>query len=398
MTTVGVAGMGSMLAARSALAQTSQSPASPAASAPGQMPKRSFGKTGVKVSMLSLGGIFDISQNQLVLQRALDFGVTYWDTAEVYVNGNSEKGIGIYLEKHPEVRKQLFLVSKAGGPHTPASLTQKLEQSFERMKTDYVDLYFLHGVQGGGEFTQEIKDWAEKAKAANKIRFFGFSTHGGMEATLQAAAKTGWIDGLMLKYDYRLMHTDAMRRAMDACEQAGIGITAMKTQGGGPLHPDSEADEKLAGHFLKRGFTDKQAKVKAVWENPQVAAVCSQMGSVSVLESNVAAALDKTKLTAADHAAMRQYAQDTCEQFCAGCTHLCERSLEHSVPVGDAMRALMYERIYRDRDLAIQTLHTLSAEARRKLVSSDFTRAERVCPHRLPIGQLMADAHQLLVA
>lgn len=360
------------------------------------MPMRPFGKTGVKVSMLALGGIFDISANQLVLQRALDFGVTYWDTAEGYVNGNSEKGIGMYLEKHPEVRKQLFLVTKAGGPHTPAALTKKLEQSLQRLKTDYVDLYFLHGIRGGNEFTDEIKAWAEKAKAANKIKFFGFSTHGGMEETLQAAAKTGWVDGLMLKYDYRLMHTDAMRAAMEACEKAGIGVTAMKTQGGGPIHPDNDADLKLAGHFVQRGFNDKQAKVKAVWENPQVAAVCSQMGSVFVLESNVAAALDKTKLTAADHAALRLYAQSTCSQYCAGCTHLCEDALGGRIPVGDVMRSLMYKRIYADHDLALQTLRSMSNAARSSLLVTDFTASERACPQGLPIGQLMAEAHHML--
>ncbi len=90
---VGVAGMGSVLAANHGIAQTA---AVPPATSP-NVPLRPFGKTGVKVSMLALGGIFDITTNQLVLQRALDFGVTYWDTSSVYTNGNSEKGIGMVL-------------------------------------------------------------------------------------------------------------------------------------------------------------------------------------------------------------------------------------------------------------------------------------------------------------
>ncbi len=396
MTAVGIAGMGSMLGTRCMLAQGDSTAAASPSGLAGKMPMRAFGKTGVKVSMLALGGIFDISANQLVLQRALDFGVTYWDTAEGYVNGNSEKGIGMYLEKHPEVRRQLFLVTKAGGPHTPAALTKKLEQSFERLKTDYVDLYFLHGIRGGDELTDEIKVWAEKAKAANKIKFFGFSTHGGMEETLQAAAKTGWVDGLMLKYDYRIMHTDAMRAAMDACEKAGIGVTAMKTQGGGPIHPDNDADLKLAGHFLQRGFTDKQAKVKAVWENPQVASVCSQMGSVFVLDSNAAAANDKTKLSSQDHDALRHYAQATCSQYCAGCTHLCEQALRQHIPVADVMRSLMYARVYSDNDLARQTFRAMSPAKQSALLSIDFSASEQICPQRLPIGKLMAEAHQML--
>src|SRR4029077_3452931 len=150
---------------------------------------------------------------------------------------------------------------KASGSHSPEGLTATLEESLHRMNTDYIDLYFLHGLRGGDEFTEEIKAWAEKAKAAKKIKFFGFSTHGNMEGSLQTAAKVGWVDGLMLKYDYRLMHTDAMRAAMDACAKAGVGLTAMKTQGGGPIRPENEADLKLAGQFVQRGFTSQQAKV-----------------------------------------------------------------------------------------------------------------------------------------
>ena len=399
MKAVGVAGVGSVIASSQVLAQSATpepaAAAAPSASVP-QMPLHPFGKTGVKVPMLGLGGIFDIAANQLVLQRALDFGVTYWDTASGYTNGNSEKGIGMYFEKNPEVRKRIFLVTKASGPHSPEGLTATLQESLQRMKTDHIDLYFLHGIRGGHELTDEIKGWAEKAKAANKIRFFGFSTHGGMEGSLQEAARLGWVDAIMLKYDYRLMRTDEMRAAMDACHQAGVGLTAMKTQGGGPFRPNDEADNKLAAHFIQRGFTPHQAKVKAVWENPQVACVCSQMSNLNVLESNVAAALDKTKLTAADHAALKQYAADTRSRFCAGCAQRCEGALQGAAPVADLMRCLMYHRHYGDRELALSVFRSLPAETRSKLPVLDFTPAEEACPHRLPIGDLMRQASRLL--
>jgi len=99
-------------------------------------------------------------------------------------------------------------------------MTKALNVSLERLKTDYIDLYFVHGPDNTSEFTPEMKAWAEKAKADKKIRFFGFSTHKNMEASLQAAAKLGWIDGIMLKYDFSLMHTDDMKSAMDAATKA----------------------------------------------------------------------------------------------------------------------------------------------------------------------------------
>jgi len=389
--TLGVVGVGSMVGTGQALAQSNapaaETTASPAA--PAKVPARMFGRTGVPVSMLALGGIFDIVSNQLVLQQALNWGVTYWDTAAGYNGGKSEGGIGMFLEKNPQARKDIFLVTK----HDGGEMTDALNQSLERLKTDYVDMYFLHGSTGG--FSAETKAWAEKMKAAKKIRFFGFSTHSNMEQNLQDAAKAGWIDGIMLKYDFRIMQTDAMKAAMDAATKAGIGLTAMKTQGSGPVPTVTEDDLKLGGHFIQRGFTQHQAKLKILWENPQLATVCSQMPNVTILHSNIAAALDKTALTAADHAALREYAAATQSRHCAGCTQFCETALNHQVPVGDVMRALMYHRSYGDPELARTVFSQMPETARLGLAGFDYAAAERACPHGMPIGQLMREADAL---
>lgn len=396
MKLAGLAGAASVVGSGRTFAQTN-SPAPTAAESPvSPVATRVFGKTNVPVSMLALGGIFDVTSNQLVIQRALDYGVTYWDTANSYNNGNSERGIGMYFEKHPEARKKVFLVTKAGGGHAVDSINAKLEESLQRLKTDHVDLFFLHGLGSPDALNADIKAWAEKTKASGKIRFFGFSTHGNMENMLQAAAKLGWIDGIMLKYDYRLMQTDAMRSAVDACAKAGVGLTAMKTQTKGPLQSDNDADIKLGEHFVKRGFTEHQARLKAVWESPHIASICSQMPNITILTANVAAALDKTKLTAADHAALRTYADATCTRYCDGCSHLCERALGHRVPVADVMRSLMYHRHYGDLPLARETLAALSPQSRAEMASLDYSDAERLCPNRLPIAQLMREANALL--
>ena len=78
-----------------------------------EIPTRPFGATGVNVSCLSLGGMFDIPSNQLLLKQALKWGVTYWDTADCYEGGNSEIGIGEFLKKYPETRQKIFLVTKS---------------------------------------------------------------------------------------------------------------------------------------------------------------------------------------------------------------------------------------------------------------------------------------------
>ena len=216
MKTVGVVGVGSLMGGTGILAQVASPPATTAKPVDAKLPMRPLGKTGVKVSSLALGGIFDIASNQLQLKQALDWGVTYWDTASGYNGGKSETGIGMYFEKNPQARKSVFLVTKASGAHSVDDMSQSLEQSLERMKTDYVDAFFLHGISSTDVLTPEVKAWAEKMKAAKKIRFLGFSTHSNMEQCLTEAARLGWIDVVMLTYNYRVLNTDAMKAAVDA--------------------------------------------------------------------------------------------------------------------------------------------------------------------------------------
>jgi predicted aldo/keto reductase-like oxidoreductase len=353
--------------------------------------KRPFGRTGENVSMLSLGGIFDIPNNQLLLKQAVRWGVTYWDTANSYMGGDSERGIGKYFSRYPEDRKKIFLVTKSGA-WTLKGMDRHLHRSLERMQTDTIDLFFVHGINDIGEMNDEIKRWSEKMKSEGKIRFIGFSTHSNMEECLADAPALGWIDGIMMTYNYRLMHTDSMRAAVDACAEAGIGLTAMKTQGGGQVRTHNETELQLAGRFVKMGFTSEQAKLKAVWENPQIASICSQMPSLSLLSANVAAAANQTRIGEKGHRLLQQYAVETASDYCAGCTRICGSAVQQAVPIGDVMRCLMYSRSYGDQDRARAKFHNFDPAVRLRLADLDFTEAEKRCPQRLPIGRLMREA------
>jgi len=359
-----------------------------------EVPTRLFGKTGANVSILSLGGMFDIASNQLLMKQAMSWGVTYWDTADCYQRG-SERGIGKFFSRQPEARNKIFLVSKSDA-RDPKGMTRLLDRSLERMKTDYIDLYFVHAVSHIDELDNRTKAWAEEARAAGKIRFFGFSTHWNMEECLLKAAQLGWIDGIMMTYNFRLMHSDDMRRAVDACVEAGIGLTAMKTMGGGQVRTDSDTELKMAGRFLKKGFTDAQAKLKAVWQNPQIASICSQMPNMTLLMSNVAAALDKTQLTATDTSLLRQYARETRSAYCAGCTAICESCMEEEAPIGEIMRCLMYCNSYNDDKLAADSFRKIPEKTRRRIAHLNYSKAEKECPQGLPIAKLMQEAKKKL--
>jgi predicted aldo/keto reductase-like oxidoreductase len=378
----GTAGLGALMTPVSKLATAAETPAT--------VPTRPFGKTGVDVSILSLGGMFNIASNQLMMKQALRWGVTYWDTADCYQRG-SEKGIGKYFQKYPQDRRKVFLVSKSDA-RDPDGMTDLLDRSLKRMNTDYIDLYFVHGIYSIDEMDDSIRAWAQKAKAAGKIRFFGFSTHSNMEECLLEGAKLGWIDGIMMTYNFRLMHTREMKRAVDACVKAGIGLTAMKTQGGGSVRTDTDTEIEMAGRFLEKGFTDAQAKLMAVWQNPAIASICSQMPNMTILMSNVAAALNRTDLSARDTDLLQRYARETHSDYCAGCTGICESTVDNGVPIGDVMRYLMYCRDYGNRDYAVAQFNSIPENIRRQMAGLDYTPAEKRCPQKMAIGRLMREA------
>lgn len=358
------------------------------------IPTRPFGKSGISVSTLSLGGMFDIPANQIILNLAVKFGVTYWDTAYRYGGGLSEEGIGMYFNKNPDIRKKIFLVSKSIS-RKPEGMTEQLETSLKRMNTDYIDLYFIHAVGGIDEMTDKMRKWAEQQKEKGKIKLFGFSTHKNMEKCMMGAVKLGWIDGIMMSYNFRLMQKPEMKEAVQACVEKGIGLTAMKTQGGGSIKTETETELKMAGRFVKKGFTPEQAKLKAVWEDKRISSICSQMPNSTLLMANVAAALDRQSLALKDRDLLNQYACETSSDYCAGCGHICESAINGNVPVSDIMRHLMYHRSYNEKGFA-RTLDKKVASNIKQYASLDFSSAEKKCPQKMAIGSLMKEAADVL--
>jgi len=357
-----------------------------------QVPERKLGKTKVKVPCLSFGTLRVDAENQMLLRRTFHLGINYWDTAYGYSGGNCELGIGKFLKKNPDVRKKLFLVTKASGAKTTKEIEQRLQLSLKRMNTEYIDLYYApHGASDPAQFTGELRRWAESAKKRKLIRFFGFSTHKNMAKCLATAARLNWIDVIMTSYNFQLMGDAAMKAAIEACYKAGIGLVAMKTQGR-RQKTNNEQAEKLARHFLQRGFTEGQAKIKVVLEDKRFSSACVGMENIAIVDSNAAAMLDKTKLTRADRETFKRYAQATCSGYCAGCAHICDSALPDVPYVSDIMRYLMYYNSYGDTDRARELFAQIPGNVRSKLLSTDYSTAEVHCPQNMPIGKLVTEA------
>jgi len=397
--TVGAAGLSSALASTGAIAGPNQSNAEGKPQKPKypQVPKRKLGKTGVKIPCLSFGTFQVDVDNQILLRKTLQYGVNFWDTAYSYGGGNSELGIGKFITKNPKVRKNLFLVTKASGVRTPEEIEKRLATSLKRMNTDYIDLYYgLHQCPNPAWLTDELRKWAESAKKRGLIKLFGLTTHQNPEKVLAAAARLPWIDAIMTPYNFYLAQNPEMQAAIDTCHKAGIGLIAMKTLGMGQKIK-TDADKKLVEHFLQRGFTKEQAKIKLVLEDKRFASACVGMKNVSVLNSNLAAAFDKTKLTQADREVFRQYAEATCDGYCAGCAYICDSALPDVPYISDIMRYLMYHNSYGEQAEAKRLFAQIPAGVRNKLLDMDYTLAEARCPQRLPIHELITEAVSVLI-
>jgi hypothetical protein len=394
LTTVGLAGL-AVAGSGVTGAIAAPEPPAPAVKAT-TVPKRKLGKTGADVSILNLGGMFDTINNQLLLKQALKWGVTFWDTSESYGDGLSEEGMGRFFSRNPEARKEIFLVTKLqakGG-----NFTERLDKCLKRLQTPYVDLFFVHSLTAIEEMTP-FKGWAAEMKKAGKFKFFGFSTHTNMEDCLLGAAKLDWIDAVMMTYNFQVMNTPKMKEAMDACVKAGVGLVSMKSQAGRPGKHEigGEAKADLVDRFLKRGFTDKQAKLKVIWENPNISSICSQMPSLTILSANAAAAMDQTKLAREEFDSLRRYALETQADYCAGCGRICQEAVGGAVPVNEVMRCLMYHQYYGEPELARLTFAGLPEEVRQRLAKVDYSQAEQACPHGLAIAALMRQAAEMLV-
>ncbi len=366
-----------------------------------QVPRRKLGKTGVEVPCLSLG-TNRLVDSQVLLRAALRWGINYWDTAHSYTGGNCELTIGKLFLRNPEVRKKLFLVSKASRARTVADVEDRLQTSLKRMNTGYIDLYYgVHGLSDAAQLTDELRQWAESAKKRKLIRFFGFSTHKNIDQNLVAAAKLGWIDVIMTAYNFRLMQDSKIQAAIGTCHKAGVGLIAMKTvaldtrerrrvEKGEEI--ETEADKKLLRHFLEQGRAVEHAKIKYVLEDKRISSACVGMSNIANLNSNVAATLDKTGLTRADKEALVEYAHATCSGYCAGCAYICDSALPDAPYVSDIMRYLMYYNSYGRHDEARELFAQIPANIREKLLNMDYGLAEARCPQHLPISELVAEA------
>jgi len=361
------------------------------------LPRRPLGKTGVEVTALNLGTWRSTGLDRL-LKFAYASGVRVFDAADCY---GSEPGLGRWFQERPEVRDEIFLVTKSHPRQGPQQLIPQLDERLQALKTDRVDLLFIHGI-GPGEYGRESLKWPkskefadviEKIKKSGKAKFVGFSCHDALKADyLKAAAEGGFVDAIMLQYTPWLEKDSALNKALDACHAKGIGLISMKQVAG---HTDLDQVFKRAPMLKEKGLTPYQGLLHAIWTDERIATCCVSMRNTDQIRENVAAAHRFEPLKTAEIEQLRDACLAAGPMLCADCDGRCARAAGTKAALGDLTRLLTYHEHHGYRAEA-RKLFAEMPEAERDWRGADLEAARATCPNRLDFARLLPEVDRHL--
>lgn len=293
-----------------------------------------FHDTGLRLSCLGLGTMrlptlgdgrdapIDEEKAQQLVDRAIELGVNYFDTAYMYHGGQSEAFIGRALKKYP--RESYFLVSKMPGfmAGSREGVYRIFNEQLERCGVDYFDFYLCHNVNEetiDQYFDYDVISVLCELKEQGKIRHLGFSSHGKPE-TLRRFVEVydGWeFAQIQLNYlDWSLQDAKAQYELLT---EAGIPVMVMEPCRGGRLADLGEdANAILTAADPARSVASWAFRF--VQSLPNVQVVLSGMNSLAQLEENAAIFSENDPLTPAQTQTAFAAAQKLLETFTVPCT------------------------------------------------------------------------------
>ena len=237
-----------------------------------------LGSSGLLVSKIGLGtnnfgGRLDLDGTRAVIERALDCGITLFDTADIYGGGKSEEFIGEVLGHR---RHQVILATKFGGavgesPYERGAsrnyLMRAVERSLRRLKTDYIDLYQVHFPDPATPILETLQGLDDLVQQG-KVRYIGHSNFAGWQIADAAwTARTEHLTRpISAQHEYSLLSRDIQREVLPAISAFGLGLL--------PYFP-------LASGFL----TGKYHK-DALPEGTRLTSPSSRMGARMLTEAN----------------------------------------------------------------------------------------------------------------
>ena len=203
------------------------------------LPMRKFGRTDEAVTMLGVGGwhIGDMeeAEAQKTIETALEGGVRFFDSAESYQAGGSEKRLGKLLI--PKYRDDVFVMSKTTARDAETA-RKHLEGSLKRLNTERLDLWQVHAVRNpadvDGRIDKKVFDVMVEAKESGKTRFIGFTGHTNPSAHQRVLEKSSIFDACQLPVNLADMSYESfIEGVIPKLVERNIGVIAMKSLANG---------------------------------------------------------------------------------------------------------------------------------------------------------------------
>ena len=204
-----------------------------------------LGRSGLRVSPLCLGAMTfgedlgwgsSVSESQAIMDRFIERGGNFIDTANFYTKSHSEKIIGDHLGRHPARRDRLVIATKFSGNLYPGdpngggsgrkSIISACENSLRRLQTDYIDLYWLHNWDVNTPIDETMAALEDLVRAG-KVRYLGVSDTPAwkvVEANLTARFR-GWSSFIGLQIEYSLLERTVEQELVPMARELGLGIT-----------------------------------------------------------------------------------------------------------------------------------------------------------------------------
>ncbi len=215
-----------------------------------------LGSTGLKVSRVCLGTmtygtskwrdwVLDEEPSRLLLQQAVEAGINFFDTADMYSNGASEEVLGRALRDFGPDREQVVIATKVfyplGEDPNQRGLSRKhimhaIDNSLRRLGTDYVDLYQIHRFDAETPIEETLEALHDVVKAG-KARYLGASSMFSWQflKMLLVAEANGWTRFVSMQNHYNLIYREEEREMMPLCAEEGIGVIPWSPLGRGLL-------------------------------------------------------------------------------------------------------------------------------------------------------------------
>jgi hypothetical protein len=344
-----------------------------AAEGAAKIPLRDLGKTGLKVSEISLGAM-NVT-DAAVVDKAIDDGCTYVDTAASYQRGENEKMVGTVMARR---RNEVVLATKFS-EDDKEGMFKSVNRSLERLQTDHIDTIQFHGASNANQVKAAwVKEGFDELKQQGKVRFLGFSTHENQADVLNACVETGYVDSVLVAYNAG--SAAAVGDAVKNAREKGIAIVVMKSLEG-------------AGHMkdVPAGATPHQMAIRWVLDKPCVDTVNVGMISFQQVDEDLKAS--QMKMSALDEFNFRRFAAAAMASQCGRCG-ACRGCPKGLAPV-EILRAHMYAFSYGNREFAREEFVAMGGP---QMVAEcdNCGQCERNCPRNLNIRERFQEVARLL--